>query len=185
MRLIISPAGTAQSFILEGTIDEVEAIVYKLLNNVSFTTAQADIEETPAVNIPTSSGNNFHLKNQFLNSIFVYPETNQNNSGRGRYIASLLFDGRSHTVSELIEASNATSSYTVMNAIQRMRNAGAEISISPDSDQSIRLISIQNRRYVKLHPAPKIPSTVTSKSKSSSSKKTSSVASALANFRLS
>ena len=180
MKLIISPAGTSESFTVEGTIEEVESIIFKLLG--SHTSTVSNKEETTIVELPS---NNFHLKNQFLNSIFVYPATNVNNSGRGRYIANILFDGRSHRVSELLDASNATSTAVVLNAIERMRNAGAEISISSDADRSIRLISIQNRRYVKLHPAPKIPSTVQSKRKSSSNKKTITVASALSGFKLS
>jgi len=185
MKMSFSPAGTKDSIVIEGTASELEVLIFKILNSNSFQMTLQPATTSPAAETSPTVENNFHLMDQFLNSLYVYSSTPDNTSGRSRYIAEQLFDGKLHSVSSLVAISNSSSDDTVYRTIRKLREAGASISISGDADPMVQLHSILNKRYIRLHRQPQKPVLSQSKTKVKKSSTSNSVISALSSFRIS
>lgn len=164
MKIILTTANSRQSVVIEGSSTELQPIVQSLLQVAK---SPSDIQKddilpvlTPvaAKKIPAnilSSNDSFDtdLAKQFVNSIFVYKPTTTTLHGRGRYIADMLASGKSFTRFYLVNRSKATPQ-CLRNVVNKMRKAGAVFHIDQE-EETIRLVSVPNKKYAKAHRSNK------------------------------
>lgn len=163
MKITINPANTNLSIQVEGTQEELAALINVLTQKALSPSSVnvAPVQRTIPAELPVQP---VPLAKEFLDSIFTYTASKDSIHGRGRYIADLLATGNTYTYKVLLDRSQA-SRHTLRSTIMRMEDAGA---IFITANETIRLQSVPNKKYTarKRRTISSVPtSSVSSKTK--------------------
>lgn len=123
MKITFSPAGTQDTYVIEGDSSELALMLDRIMQVKPTKTAPAatvELEQTPT--------NDQDKLRRFLDSVYLYPADNKTFTGKGRFIANILADMKPHSYSELERKSNSVTK-TVNNNIAKLRAAGATIVV--------------------------------------------------------
>lgn len=140
MKITVTPANSNNSYVFEGTLDELNAVVSRVFSNG----ATKDLK-TSKPNVSDSKvSTNADDINKFIKSVYLFPADNATPTGKGRFIADILADFNPHTFSEIEKKANVVTK-TVLRNIAKLRAAGAKINVN---GQTIQLVEIPNKRYI-------------------------------------
>lgn len=142
MKITFSPANSNDSIVIDCDLTELDTVLDRLSNR----THRQPAPITPAKPAqPAQPQNNQDQMERFLASIYLYPANNTSDSGKGRYVANILSDMKTHTIDEIVKKANVQAS-TVHKNVNRLRMAGATVSVE---DGRVTLINIPNKRFTK------------------------------------
>ena len=149
MKIIITPANSTNTVVIEGTTAELENVVNLLLSSSTpLPSARKAISqpvktETVKPVQQVSADSSLTNAQAFVSSLYVYKPNRNSVAGRGRYIAELLALGKTYTYNELI-ANSYSNLAGVKKVIKKMSDAGAEFIVN---DDSVLLIRVPNKKY--------------------------------------
>lgn len=149
MKLTYTPNNTKDTFVFEGSNEEIATIV----NSLSSTAPRApkvfppkNNENNPKTTNASSTSQIFsNLKQEtaFLKSIYLYAPNPKIDNGRGAYVAKQILDHKIVNIAALVKKANCTRD-TVSKVVNKMRDAGAVIEMS---DASVKLVSLPAGPY--------------------------------------
>jgi hypothetical protein len=141
MKITFSPAGTQDTYIIEGDFNELQHMLDSIIGSKP---SKSFSQKTPKLEkLDTEDQNKV---SRFLDSVYLYPADNETFTGKGRFIADMLSDMKPHSYSELERKSNAVTK-TVDKNITKLRNAGAVIEVVSNT---VCMVSFPDKKaYVK------------------------------------
>lgn len=146
MKLTYNPKNTTDTFVVEGTTDEIANLVRalsttnnQLPNKVSKVDTTKNISKTYTTSEAfTHAASNLKNETAFLKSIYLYAPNPNTDGGRGAYVAKQILDVKIVNIAALIKKAKCNRD-TIFKVVNRMRDAGADIHMT---DTSITLVSL-------------------------------------------
>jgi len=142
MKITFSPANSNDSIIIDCELSELNAVLDRLSNRNN--RQPAPVAQAKTIQ-PAQPQNNQDQMERFLASVYLYPASNTADSGKGRYVANILSDMKTHSIGEIVKKANVQTK-TVHKNVARLRMVGATVSVE---DDCVTLISIPNTRFTK------------------------------------
>lgn len=146
MKITVTPANSSNSYVFEGTIDELNAVVSRVFSNTDLSSVATPkaLKTSKSTASDSKVPTNADDVNKFIKSVYIFPADNTTPTGKGRFIAQILADFNTHTFSEIERKANVVTK-TVLRNIAKLRAAGAKITVN---GQTIQLVEIPNKRYI-------------------------------------
>lgn len=146
MKLTYTPKNTIDTFVIEGTTDEIVDLVTALAPTNVRPTSQVAKPNLNNIgkNVPNTSDSNTGLgsnpKNEmaFLKSIYLYAPNPNTDGGRGAYIAKQILDNKTVNIASLVKKSKCSPD-TITKVVNRMRDAGANVKVT---NTTVTLVSL-------------------------------------------
>jgi len=144
MKITFSPSNSSDTFIFEGSLEELDTIVSRIIasENKPKTVKPAKVNVTNSNPVVDSNRDKIQ---QFLDHVYLYAANPTKDTGKGRYIAEILADFKPHTRQQIVAGTNIVDQ-TIDKNLRKLRLAGATVSINGDT---ITLVSIPNKRFTK------------------------------------
>lgn len=153
MKITINHANSNDSYVIEGTTDELNTIISRVISNPNSVVSSKPIKPAKLNSDLPVNNNSADNVAKFIKSVYLFPSDNNTPTGKGRYIAEILCDFKPHTFSEIEKKSNSITK-TVNRNIAKLRAAGAKININ---GQTVQLVSIPDKRYIVKRRKPSTP----------------------------